>query len=116
MKPAKYDIEIYRGDTYYGPVITLPSLTPFGGPSDLVDATVKAQVRASGSNGSLLGEFIVQPVDLAARKFRLILNPSVTQTITEREGVWDLEVVDGAWVGTPLAGIATISGQVTRDE
>jgi hypothetical protein len=117
MIPAQYSLQIYRGDSYYGALITLPDLSPFGGPSDLTGAVeVKAQMRAEGARGAFIGEFEVDYVDRAARKIRLQMEPSVTAEIDDSEAIWDLQVDDGVWVGTPLAGAVSITGEVTRDE
>lgn len=114
MIPGVYDIEIYIGDTYYGPLITLPDLSPFGGPSTLATSVLAAQIRQKGKGIDPLATFDVELVDAATRKVRLKLDPSDTAGLTARNGVWDLQITEGSWVGTPLAGNVTFYREVTR--
>lgn len=115
MIPGTYDISIYRGDSYYGPLITLPDLSPFGGPSDLTTAIVTAQIRAAEGATEPLVSFDVEVVDDTTRQVRLTLD-AVDTVIANKKGVWDLQVEDSGWVGTPLKGAVTFSGQVTRSD
>lgn len=114
MIPGNYDIQIYQGDSYYGPLITLPDLSSFGGPADLTTATVTAQIRKKATSTDVLAEFEVDVVDDEASQLRLKLSPAETAAITAEEGVWDLQVEEGEWTGTPLAGAVTFSKEVTR--
>jgi hypothetical protein len=113
--PATYDIEMYRGDTYHGPLIRLPDLSAFGGPHDLTAATVTADIRTAfvGQTNTLVTSFEVEMLDAAARELRLHLDAAVTGLITQATAIWDLSVAQGDWRGTPLAGRITFSGQVT---
>lgn len=114
MIPGSYDIQIYQGDVYYGPLITLPDLSSFGGPADLSTATVSAQIRQKVSSADTLAEFEVDYVDRAENQLRLTLSATDTAAITAKEGVWDLQVEQDDWVGTPLAGKVTFTQEVTR--
>jgi hypothetical protein len=114
MIPGRYDLKIYRGDTYYGPLITLPDLSPFGGPVDLTTATVTAQVRENEDAAGALAEFAVSMIDPALRQIRLRLTPTQTAAIAVDKTVWDMQVSDSGWVGTPLAGKVKAAGEVTR--
>ena len=113
MIPATYDIELYAGDTYYGPLITLPDLSPFGGPADLTGATVTASLRRTvGTEES--EDFTVTIVDASARTLRLTLTPTQTAALGFDSGVWDLQVsTAGGWKGTPLAGSVSVTAEVT---
>lgn len=120
MKPGRYDIELYDGDSYRGPLIVLPDLTPFGGPPDLTAATVRAQIRAS-AEAEVAFPFAVEPVNLAARQIRLAL--TAPEALAAPAGVWDLQVsqtmaVAGGptheFVGTVLSGRVEKTRQVTR--
>lgn len=113
MIPGEYDITIYRGDTYFGPLITLPDLSGFGGPSDLTTAVLTAQIRAKDAAPDALVDFTVEIVDEAARIIRLTLASEDT-VIQNKTGMWDLQITDGDWSGTPLRGAVTFTGQVTR--
>lgn len=114
MIPGEYDITIYQGDTYYGPLITLPNLSGFGGPADLTTATVTAQIRAKEADAEPLASFTVVVIDDEARQVRLTLTPEDTAALTVKKGVWDLQVAEGTWIGTPLRGAVEIRKQVTR--
>lgn len=114
MIPGEYDIEIYQGDTYYGPVITLPNLSGLGGPADLTTAVVTAQVRTKETAPDALAEFEVEGVDDVARQVRLTLSHEDTAALTVKKGVWDLQVEEGTWVGTVLKGQVVIAREVTR--
>lgn len=114
MIPGEYDIVIYQGDTYYGPLVTLPDLSGFGGPADLTTATVTAQLRAKEADIDPLASFTVLIVDAALRKVRLTLSTAQTTALTVKKGVWDLQVAEGTWIGTPLRGAVEIRKQVTR--
>lgn len=114
MIPGEYDITIYQGDTYYGPLITLPNLSGFGGPADLTMATVTAQLRAKEADTVALADFAVEVVDDVERQVRLTLTPEDTAALTVKKGVWDLQVEEETWIGTPLRGAVEIRKQVTR--
>lgn len=111
MIPGTYNIEIYQGDTFYVPLITIGSLASYGGPSDLTNSTVTARVYRKGQTF----EIDVTPVDLGAGEISLSMEPDVTETIPKAEGGegrWDLEVEEDGWVGTPLKGAAYIYAEV----
>lgn len=112
MIPGEYDLELYDGDSYLGPLLVLPDLSPFGGPSTLVGATVKAEVRASFDE-DLAHPFAVSVIDSALRQLRLALTPSQVLALPGR-GVWDLQVTQGEFAGTVLAGKVKKRKQVTR--
>ncbi len=112
MIPGRYDIEVYDGDSYRGPLIVLPSLAPFGGPSDLTAATVAAQVRpsADATDSDALTVDIQNP---ATRELRLTLTAAEVLGLPS-SGVWDLQVTQDPFVGTVLAGKFKKLKQVTR--
>lgn len=92
MIPGRYDIVLYDGDSYLGPLIVLPDLTPFGGPSDLTAATVRAQ------------PFTAQVVDAQTRQVRLTMTPEQVSAL--EPGFWTLQLSQPslAFVGTVLGG------------
>lgn len=114
MIPGTYDISLYQGDSYYGPLITLPDLSGFGGPVDLTTATVTAQIRAKETAPDALATFGVDVVDAGARQIRLTLDAEDTAALVAKKGVWDLQVAEDPWIGTVLKGAVTISREVTR--
>jgi hypothetical protein len=111
MIPGTYDIEITQGDTYYLPLVTISSLASYGGPVNLVGATVTAMVYSDGQDFPMSVEY----VDRAAGEIRLTMAPSLTSLIPETdaaEASWDLEVEYEGWVGTVLSGSARIYPEV----
>ena len=114
MIPGTYNIKVYKGDTYFGPLISLPDLSPFGGPQDLTEATVTAQIKARATSAEAAVSFGVEIVDDLERQLRLTLSPTQTDALAIKRGVWDLHVIDGEWVGTPLRGDVEITEGVTE--
>lgn len=113
--PGRYDLRIYKGSTYYGPLIKLPDLAPFGGPSTLSDpVVVTAALRRSAQDEQPVADFEVDVVDPLAREVRLGLTKEQAASLAIGRGVWDLQVVSGEWEGTVLAGEYLVIGQVTR--
>lgn len=115
MQPGEYNLTVYRGDKYYGPVIPLFSLTPWGGPSNPTasPATMKAEVKPQPNSSTVIAEFNPVVVDENAMTIRLTMDGVDTDKIT-RKAVWDLQVTtpdDGPW--TLLAGKVKPLGQVT---
>lgn len=115
MQPGTYDLTVYRGDKYYGPVIPLFSLAPWGGPSNptAAPAVRKAEVKPKKNSSTVIAEFDVVVVDEGDMTIRLEMDGTDTDKI-KRNAVWDLEVSttgDGPW--TLFAGKVTPSGQVT---
>jgi hypothetical protein len=114
--PATYDIELYAGDTYYGPLITFPDLSPFGGPPTFESSAgveVEASLRRTKGTESSV-PFTVEVVDEAARQVRLTLPADETEALDFTSGYWDLHVIDGTWSGTPLAGTVSVVYEVTK--
>ena len=114
-----YHLEVYRGDTWMGPEIVLPDLSPFGGPSDLSTAALTARIR-SHPDGALLATMTVDVLDPAARRLRLRLTSE--QTANLQSGVWDLAVrqtiADAInptreFVGTVLRGEVAVTRDVS---
>lgn len=103
MDSAVYNIRLRKGDTYYGPLITLPDLSTFGGPSTLDEATVTAELRYREESTTPVQTFNVEIVDAAARKLRPRMAANKTGTLVA-DGFWRLRVVTDEWAGTPLRG------------
>ena len=113
MIPGRYDLPpIYEGDSYVGWPMTLPDLSPWGGPPNLAGASVRAEAREDHDSEDAV-EFDVEILDAAARRVRLSAPPDRTLLFPE-QGVWDLQVEKDGWRGTPLAGKAKKLKQVTR--
>lgn len=113
--PGTYNITLYTGDTYFGPLITIPDYSGRGGPSTLDSSVeVKAEVRRPKPPYALLFALDPEIVDAAERKVRLMLSAEVSSAIEVKSAIWDLQVRQGEWVKTPLAGIVTVSKEVTK--
>ncbi|GGW81022.1 hypothetical protein [Streptomyces griseoloalbus] len=104
-----FDLRIEQGATYVQSfrVADVPDFTWDGW-------TARSQIRtaAASENGELLldlGEYLTVIGDT----IRLAIPASVTETLT-RNGVWDLEMVNGGTVVRLLQGQARISLEVTR--
>lgn len=104
-----FDLHIEQGATYVQnfTVIDAPGFTWDGW-------TARSQIRsaAASENGDLLldlGPYLTVTEDT----IRLALPAAVTQSLT-RNGVWDLEMVNGATVVRLLQGKARISLEVTQ--
>lgn len=115
MIPGEYNLTVYRGDYYYGAVIPLFSLVPWGGPSNptIAPATMKAEVKPRKNSSTVIAEFTPEVVDSNAKSIRLTMSGEDTNKIT-RDAVWDLQVTtpdDGPW--TLLGGKVKSYGQVT---
>lgn len=113
MIPGTLNLQIYQGDSYIGPLIILPDLSPFGGPSNLSTATVGAQMRQKEWSADVLATFDVEIVSPTERTIRLTLDPADSAGLST-SGVWDLEVSTAQWTGTPLRGAVSVGEEVTR--
>ena len=117
MKPGVYPeaLQIRMGDTFYGDIITLENLTPFGGPANPMEHTIEAQIKVGADPEDNIS-FTILTVDEEDMKIRLTLTPEQTLTLPKYENVWDLQVTvdDPVWVGTVIEGTAMRVGQVTQ--
>lgn len=117
MQPGTYDLTVYRGDYYYGPVVPLFSLAPWGGPSNPTAtpgaAGMKAEVKKRKNSATAIAEFTVEVVDEGDMTVRLTMEPEDTDKI-KQSSYWDLQVSTGPtrnW--TLFEGKVVPSGQVT---
>lgn len=113
MIPGNYDLEIFQGGTYISPLITLPDLSSFGGPTDLTSATLTSQIRAFAGSSEVLATFTIEVLGAIDRQLRLHLTATQTSALSG-DGEWDLNVSSGSWVGTPLRGAVSMPRRVTR--
>lgn len=113
--PGPYNIQLYVGDTYFGPLVTLPDYSGRGGPSTLDSSVeVTAQVRRPKPPYALLFSLEPEIIDPVERKVRLMLSAEVSSAIEVKSAIWDLQVRQGDWVRTPLAGTVTMTKEVTK--
>ena len=110
MIPGKYDLALYRGDTFRRS-FTLWSDTERTVPLDLAGATAAAEIRdkSGGASIAVMGCVIEQPN---------IVHVSLDESAWLQpvpSGVWDLEITfPSGDVATPVAGKVAITGDVTN--
>jgi hypothetical protein len=114
--PGTYDFSMYRGDYYYGPVIPLFSLAPWGGPSNPTEnAELIAQIRKKENDPTILAVFDVDVLSTVEMTIRLIMDKEQTKTLPS-ECRWDIQAEFEGKSWTPLRGAITMQGQVTEVE
>jgi hypothetical protein len=104
-----FDLHIEQGATY------VQNLRVIGEPGFTWDGwTARAQIRsaAASDNGELLLD-LTDYLAIIGDTVRLALPAAVTETLT-RNGLWDLEMVDGSTVVRLLQGRVVMSLEVTR--
>lgn len=108
MKPGKFDLDLYRGDSYTWRVI-LWNDTARTVPTDLTDASADAEIRdkSAGTHIVTLDCLVTLPniIDVT-------MLPDDWSTCPTT-GVWDLQVTfPGDVIRTVLAGKVTTTGDV----
>lgn len=109
MTPGKYDLKLYRGDSYSWRFRLFEDAAQTV-PTDLTGATVKAEIRdkSAGTTIVALTTVVTLPntVDMSIAPADYDGCPA--------KGVWDLQLtfVDGS-VQTPVAGAVTVTADVT---
>jgi len=109
MTPGRFDLNLYRGDSYaYRFVLWQDDLQSVA--VDLTGATAEAEIRerSAGVAVTVLTTTVTLPniVEVA-------VDPAMYVTVPAK-GVWDLQLTfaDGS-VQTPVAGAVTVTGDVT---
>lgn len=106
--PTKADLAIYQGDDYAA-VVTVDGLT------DLAGFTAQAQIRVGPADTN---PQIVVEIDTALalpNTINLVIPNEVTLRLSGTY-MWDLQVTDpGGVISTLLAGIVTVTPEVTRE-
>jgi len=112
--PARYDLAIYRGDSF---ALIVPIIEADDTPYDLTGVDVLAQVRTRAGSDATRGDLIVELVpvvdDPEVGQIVLHLTAEKTAALRPESGVWDLQLFKGGSVWTPLAGAVRISGDVS---
>lgn len=110
MTPARYDLNLYRGDTYQWRFELYDDSNRLV-PTDLSDCSVAAEFREA-SGGVKIVDFVCivtlpNIIDMSL--------PVEEWPDTARSGVWDLELAFGdGRVRTPVAGTVTVTPDVTN--
>lgn len=111
MQPGKYDLILYRGDTYEWKFLLwmdAGKVQPF----DLTGWTPKAEIRDKPGGTVLVTLDVTLDPDPPGHN-GLIMTLDKTQAATGPKGVWDLQITDGTEVSTVLAGAVKSTADVT---
>jgi hypothetical protein len=110
VTPGKFDLAIYRGDTYRYR-FTLWADADHTQPEDLTGATVKSELRDK-PGGVVIGEMALTVT--LPNIIEGVLTPALTTAIGTKGGVWDLQLTYfGTDVYTVLAGAVFLTPDVT---
>ena len=111
MIPGKYDLALYRGDTW-GMAVYLWEDAGKTEPTDLTDATAAAQIRDAPGGGNATDLI----VDIVPPNIVVVAIPAeLWPTLTLKKGAWDLQLTFAAGnvVQTVLAGSVAVTQDVT---
>lgn len=107
LAAGDWDLRIEQGSTFVQTyTVTDPGFSWAGW-------TARAQIRSAPADSGDLMLDLTPYLSIIGAAIRLAVPASVTQTLT-RNGVWDLEVVQGSTVVRLLNGKAQVSLEVTR--
>ena len=117
MTPAVIDLVIYQGATFRKSFIWQTGDPPAA--VNLTGATARMQIRRKASsptaditlNTENGGIEITSPL---TGEFLINITPEMSTPVTITAGVYDLEIVQGAYVTRILMGAITISPEVTK--
>ena len=109
MAPGKYNLTIYRGDTF---AQTFRFLVD-GEPEDFAGTTFAAQVREY-PNAPTASDFTVAISDPPDGTITLEMASAITTELPHRGGSWDLSSTNDGVVQTRLYGSVTLQEDVTR--
>ena len=109
MAPGKYNLTIYRGDTFE---LTFTFLTD-GEPENLAGTTFTAQVREY-PNAPVAANFTVTTDDTLGT-VTIAMTGTITATIPRRGGSWDLSGTKDGVVETRIYGSVTLQEDVTHE-
>lgn len=113
MTPGRYDLNLYRGDTYSWrfQLWDDPARTE---ETDLTGVTAEAEIR-DRPGGTIIAH--LNCVIILPNIIDVSITTVVWSFIPDEGGVWDLELAysDGR-VRTPVAGRATVTKDVTNSE
>lgn len=114
MAAGIYDITIEQGATFQ---MNLTWKDSTGSPVNISGYSARMQVRENYEAEDTLVS-LVSPADItlggALGTIAITIAASATQNLQLEEGVYDLELVNGATVTRLIQGKATISREVTR--
>src|SRR5262245_37611471 len=109
MQPGKMDLAIYRGDSYkWQFILWLDDAKTV--PADLTGATVKAEMRV-GPGTAVLTTFVTTIT--MPNKINVSITSAVSGALPSTGGKWDLQVTQAGEVTTIVAGLVTITPDIT---
>lgn len=113
MQPVRYDLQIYKGQTWEQS-FTFKTAGTTPTPIDLTGATVRAQIRPSDNSQILTAEFTVSNEGTSGVVY-LALTSEITATLPVGTQAWDLKVTDANdVVNYWVKGNVIITGRVTE--
>jgi hypothetical protein len=111
MQPGKYDLVLYKGDTYKWTFVIWQDINKTQ-PADLTNVTSHAQIRPT-PGGPLAAELVC--VITLPNIVEVSLTEALWAGITIPSGAWDLQLVYvSGEVKTPIGGTVTITNDITR--
>jgi hypothetical protein len=110
MQPGKFDLTLYRGDSYEWQFVLWQDEDKTV-PVDLTGATVAAEIRDKTAGRTVID---LQPRVDVSNVVTIRVTPDMYKRCPAR-GVWDLQILfpDGH-VHTPIYGTVTVTGDVTQ--
>ena len=116
MTPGKFDLKIYRGDSYRYRFVMWADEDKTQ-PADLTGVSAKAELRVT-HGGVVIGEMVLTIT--LPNLIDGVLTPETTSAITTKGGVWDLQLSFGGPpatdVKTVLAGAVIMTPDVTDSD
>jgi hypothetical protein len=110
MAPAKYDLNLYRGDSYGWRFVLWQDVNKTN-PVVLTGAVVASEIRDKPSGTKIIP--LACTVTLP-NIIDVVLNAALCETCPNK-GVWDLQITyPDAQVNTPVAGIVITTADVTE--
>jgi len=109
MAPGKYNLTIYRGDTFAQTF----RFTTGGVSEDLTGWIFTAQVREF-PNATIAADFTVTIDDALGGVVTIAMEDAITATLPSRGGSWDFEGAKDGETLTRIAGSVALVEDVTR--
>jgi hypothetical protein len=110
MKPGKYPLVLYRGDTYHWQFVLWADESKIT-PADLTAVTPKAEIRDKPSGSKVIA--MTCTVE-APNLIKMVLAADASAKLLPTGGVWDLQLTYASGdVSTVLAGTVTVIADVT---
>lgn len=110
LKPKRYDIELYQGDSFD---VSISFKQSNGTPVDLSGVSIKARIVASeGGTPAPIATFDTSGSNLAGGIVKLAIDDTSGFNGTYS---WDLQLKEGTKQRTYIGGVITVTGDITPD-